>query len=350
MKLLQVRLVGLGPFEDVTVSLRGPDDEPRSLTVVFGGGGVGKTTLLSAIAATRPGHAVVPSVGPGARSQGFAVADWYLGDDDPERPHPLRVASPQTPGSEDPDQERIRRQEQGLFDRRAAESGGFVVVGHASARWFSRTPVNLTSPARTVLRWDVRAPMHFDDATRSDLTRETKQALVFAAMAARLPDPESGRMLTSFTVFDEAMRDVLHRLLSLACVRYAGVDPVALEPMFVMSQGEILPFDRMPTSVRHLAGIAALTVRSLFAAYPGRDPRMTEGLVLIDEVALHQEPAVQRSIAFALRAALPRVQWILTTSSPELTTHCEPGQVVALRRLPSSRRVELFEGPLATLH
>ncbi len=128
------------------------------------------------------------------------------------------------------------------------------------------------------------------------------------------------------------------------------MDPVTLEPIFADEQGDLLTFDRLPTSVRHLVAFAVLTVRGLFAAYPGRDPRMTEGLVLIDEVALHLEVPVQRGLIRALRGSLPRVQWLLTTSSPELAAGCDSSEILALRRLPTSQRVELFEGPLATLH
>jgi hypothetical protein len=350
MKLLQIRLVGLGPFADVAVSLRGPDDQPREMTVVFGGGGVGKTTLLAAIAATRPGHAVTSIGSLGTPVRGFAVADWHLGDDDPDRPHPLRVASPHATLEDDPEQERLRKREQNLFDRRAAEGGGFLVQCLSAARWFSRSPMTLSSPTRTVLRHDVRAAAHFDDAGRADLARETKQALVFAGVAARLPEVETGRPVTALAVLDEAMRDMLQRLLALVQVRYIGVDPVTLEPIFADEQGDLLTFDRLPTSVRHLVAFAVLTVRGLFAAYPGRDPRMTEGLVLIDEVALHLEVPVQRGLIRALRGSLPRVQWLLTTSSPELAAGCDSSEILALRRLPTSQRVELFEGPLATLH
>ncbi len=349
MKLLRLRLVDLGPFTDVTVSFRGPDDAPRSMTVVFGGAGVGKTTLLSAIATTRPGHAVA-SVTPGSGPRGFAVADWDLGDDDPDRPHPLRVASPNASLDEETEDERLRRREQGLFDRRAVDQGGFVVLCQTAQRWYSRSPVTLSAPSRTVLRYDVRAPAHFDDASHSDLARETKQTLLFSSVGSRLTEAETGRPVTSFGVLDEALRDMLRRLLDLARFRYVGIDPTTLEPMFATDQGDVVAFDRLPTSIRHLVGFAVLTVRGLFAAYPGRDPRMTEGLVLIDEVALHQETAVQRGLVPALRGALPRVQWLLTTSSADVTTGCEPHEVLALRRMPATRSVELFEGPLATLH
>src|ERR1700733_7407161 len=94
MQLSQVRLVGVGPFEDMTVSLTDDDGALRRLTVVLGAGGVGKTSLLAAIASPRPGSAVPVRPRPTPAGASFVVADWILGDDDPARPHPLRVASP----------------------------------------------------------------------------------------------------------------------------------------------------------------------------------------------------------------------------------------------------------------
>lgn len=349
MKLLQLRVVDLGPFADVVVSFRGPEEQARNVTIVVGGSGVGKTTLLAAIASTRPAHAVATMARAQAATPGYVIADWDLSDDDPERPHPLQVCSPHTP-VKDTEEDRLRRREQTLFDRRAVEQGGFMVMSMSSTRWFSRTSVSLSSPERTVLRYDVRAAQSFDDASHADIARDVKLALVYAAIASRIPEPDSGRLSLSLAVVDEAMRDLLARLLALVSVRYLGVHPLTLEPVFATDRGEIMSFDRLPTSIRHLVAFAVLPVRALAAAYPGRDPRMTEGVVLIDEVALHQEPHVQRGIVTALRGALPRVQWILTTSSPEVAWACEPYEVIALRRMPSSRRVELFEGPLATLH
>ena len=78
-----------------------------------------------------------------------------------------------------------RRREQTLFDRRAAERG-FVFIAFAGCRWFGRGPVSISMPERQLGRYDVRAPISFDDATRNDLARETKQVLCAAAIGAAL--------------------------------------------------------------------------------------------------------------------------------------------------------------------
>ncbi len=358
VRLGSIRLVGLGPFDDLMFrfgdeSIEG-DSRARNVTVVFGGGGVGKTTLLSAIAATRPGHAVVQArTGPRRDGPSFAVADWHLNDDDPERPHALRVVTPNAlPESEiereggevDPQAVVARRREQALFDRRAGE-GGFVVVPFSAARWFSRAPVLIASAERTIGRYDVRTPASFDDATRADLSRETKQVLAHAGIAAALSrDADAGGLVA----LDRALHLAVDALLRSSGFSYAGVAPRSLEPVF--DPGGVT-FDELPAGARHLVALAALPLRALAAAYPTlEDPRRAEGVVLVDEVERQLDPPAQRALVPALREALPWVQWIVTTSSPVVAASADARETLALRRVAASRRVDLYDGDLARIH
>jgi hypothetical protein len=348
MLLAHLRVVEVGPFADLAVPFDG-GERPRLATVLVGGGGTGKTSLLAAIASTRPGHAL-PLGRPWVKPQGapaFAVADWALGDDEEARPHPLRVASPNAQLDEREGEGALRRREQALFDRRAGEAG-FVCVAISGARWFSRTPVMLSTPERTILRYDPRVAASFDDATRADLARETKQILSYAAVAAALTS--DARPGAPARVLDAAVRGALEPVLALAGARYAGVDPVTLEPVFVSAGQERLPFDDLPTGVRHLVALVAVPLRALAGAYPAGDPRQGQGTALVDDADLHLDAAVQRGLVPALRQALPRVQWVLAAASPTVALGCDAGEVLALRRMHSSASVELYEGELAQTH
>jgi hypothetical protein len=259
----------------------------------------------------------------------------------------------------------LRRREQSLFERRAAE-GGFVLVALSGARWFSRSAIVLTTPERSILRYDVRAAASFDDATRTDLTRETKQVLSFVPIAAALardgrksrpevlsdaqPDARPGAQAERLDALDRALKEVLEALLDGHGVTYAGVDPLRLEPIFERADGQRVDFDDLGRSARHTVAFGALALRALASAHPSGDPRLAEGVVLIDDIEAQQPVHRQRSLAARLRAALPNVQWIVTTSSPAIALGCELSDVIALRREPSSGRVELHEGPDAVLH
>lgn len=355
MRLVSVRLENVGPFEDTTLRFAPPSADgesgeetssPRPLTIVFGGDGTGKTSLLSALAVTRPGHTLPPMPAParGREEPGQVVCEWLLGDDDPERPHPLVVASPAAVlKGETPDAAAARRREQALFDKKAQQEGGFVFVAFSGARWFSRTPNMLTTPEKTVLRHDPRQAASFDDPSRADLTRETKQVLAYSAIARALGADRAE--YTHLAAFDSAVRDVTSVMLEPFDLAYEGISPTTFEPL-AKRGGSIVTFDAWPRAARHLVAFGVLPLRALFAAYPGSDtPREREGLVAIDDVENQQDPAIARHLGLLLQRALPNVMWILTTSSTHLAMASEPSQVVALRRT-GGTRVEIGEGVL----
>lgn len=354
MRLLRVELHGISPFGTLVCPFTDEHEQPRRLTVIHGAGGVGKTTLLGAIATTRPGHCVVQLRARDVHVEDEAevtpqkvVCEWSLGQDAPDRPHPLLLASPNARVFSSDEEEALRRREQTLFDRVATE-GGFVFLALSSTRWFSRQPIAFSAPGRSLARYDARASTVLDDASRADLARETKQSLAYAAIARALGagTPNAKRL----DRLGDAMRDVVSQLTALAGFDYLGVDPFSFEPLFKGPDGGPVPFDALPTRVRHLASFGALGVRTLWAAYPERDPRAAEGVIAIDEVDLHQDPSAQAELGGTLRRALPEVQWILTTTSSAVAASCEPHEVLALRRLPEQPGVVLFAGDQALTH
>jgi hypothetical protein len=355
MRLLRAEVVGIGPFDSLAFPFVDDEDKPRLLTVVHGGGGVGKTSLLQGLSSTRPGHCVAQLRSreprgedePGEPIAPHVVCHWLLGQDDPGRPHPLILASPSARVFPQEQDEALRRREQVVFDR-AAQEGGFAFLVIASTRWFSRQPIALTAPSRGVARYDVKASSGLDDASRSDLSRDTKQALAYAAISQALSGNDRRRK--SFERLADAMRHVVSELVALTGFEYLGLDPFSFEPTFRDRGRRALPFDALPTRARHLVAFGALSVRMLWAAYPQRDPRTAEGVVAIDEVDLHQDGAVQAALGAVLRRVLPEVQWILTTTSPLVAASCEPSEVLALRRLPEQPVVELYAGDQALTH
>jgi hypothetical protein len=352
MYLVSARLVNVGPFADLTFPFRAVDGSARRMTVVHGSGGVGKTALLTALAHTRPGFAGVftrPSAGSGPA---FAVCEYVLSADDPERPHPLAVA---TPGIRLEQDDALVRKELAHFEARA-RAGGFVFVSFPAARWFSRQPIAIHAPLAGVARYDVKASAALDDSTRFDLSRDTKQALAYAeivgALAGGAPvagPPGMGPI--ACPALGDAMRTVVDRLVDLEGHAYVGLEPRSLEPVFVAQGGRRTTFDGLPTRARHLVAFGALTVRALWAAYPTLDPRGCEAIVAIDEVDLHQSPAVAQQLPSLLRHLLPQVQWILTTTSAAVASACDRDELLTLRRtIEDADGVELHVDSAAVTH
>jgi hypothetical protein len=90
--------------------------------------------------------------------------------------------------------------------------------------------------------------------------------------------------------------------------------------------------------------------RSLAAGWPDRDPREGEGVALLDDVESEQPLFRQRTLVSRLHRALPRVQWIITTSSTDVALGCSPSSLVVLRRRPGGAAIDLHEGVDAVLH
>lgn len=349
MYLLRMRVVGLGPFEDITLDFSDENGEPRLFTVIHGQGGVGKTTLLSALANTRPGNAtVIAPVGPEREAPGTVVCEYFLGQDDPERPHPLVVASPNGRAYAEDDQEVLRRREQAFYDRVARENG-CVLVSLGAARWYSRQPITLIAPARSMARYDVRAPAATDDPTRADLGRETKQALAYATIVGALA-AGGEQELQHLADLRSAMIHAVNAILGSVGLEFIGVEPLSLEPIFRNPAHQVCSFDALPTRIRHLVSFVALPVRALWAAYPLREPLQAEGIVLIDEIDAYQDPLSLTHLMPALRRALPLVQWVVTATSPQLAASCDASDVIALRPAADTGTVEQYRGPMAMTH
>lgn len=359
MQLLEARVVGVGPLDDVTFPFADDAGVARAATVVLGGGGVGKTSLLAAIASTRPGHAVAQRPRRAGEAP-FVVTQWSLGAEDPGRPHALRVASPNAAIGEPDDVAMLRRREQALFERRAVE-GGFAFAAFSGGRWFSRAPIVLGGAERAMGRHDPRVAAAFDDPTRADLARETKQALAYPVVASAV----AGGTAPDVAALDVAMRGAVAPLARLAGFAFEGVDAVTLEPVFsrlaadaprlpsgaTLAPGRgAVPFDELPAEARHLVALGALTLRALHAAWPDADPRAAEGVALVDDADAHLDAAARRGLLPALREALPGVQWILAAASPDVALACEAGDVLALRRTGDGDAVTLYEGEEALVH
>ena len=57
----------------------------------------------------------------------------------------------------------------------------------------------------------------------------------------------------------------------------------------------------------------------------------TEGIVLIDELDVHLHPAWQRKIVKGLQGAFPKVQFIVTTHSPQILSEVSPQNILLLQ-------------------
>ncbi len=347
MKLLNLRVHCPQTIGDLALSMSGDGATPRNLTLIYGGPGSGKTTLLTAVAATRPGHTV--ALGTRTGDAPFSArCEWWLGLDNPDREHPLVLQSPTPSKSTDSAPNMAERQaarQDALLCDRLAKEGGFVFLSFSASRWFSKGPVVVASPPRFGSRYDTRADLG-EDATRSDLGRDVKQALAHAAIVRALPHDEGERD----HLLGVATRTVVAALIEPFGLRYLELDKRSLEPRFEETNGRRLGFDALPTAAKHAIAFGALTLRALWLAYPGMDPRRAQGVVAIDQIELHQDVAATEYLIATLTQHLPDVQWLLTTRASELLATRNPDETYALHRIDENGLVGLSAGDAARVH
>jgi hypothetical protein len=342
MKLLAVRLLCPTTLGEIVVSFTGEDGNPRPVTLIYGGPGSGKTSVLAAIAGTRPGYAASLSIRP-SDPPCFACCEWLSGMDEPDHVHVLSVFSPNAPEGFRPKDPAASRE--AMFFDRLARDGGFVFLSFSAVRWFSKAPLMLSTPERSILRYDVRANEPFDDASRNDLTRDVKQALAYAAIVRVLPQTDGPR----HRVLGEAMQELVNDLVQLSGYRYAELDASTLEPVFVAPNGQSLRFDAIPAALKHAVAFGALTLRALWAAYQGVTPTRAQAVVAIDELELHQDASLASAIIDVLTKHLPNVQWVITTRSTALLGCRNADEILALQPV-EQRGVAIYGGSDARVH
>lgn len=105
-----------------------------------------------------------------------------------------------------------------------------------------------------------------------------------------------------------------------------------LEVLF--EDGARLPFASMSDGQRVVAGLVADIAWRATVLNPQHGERAAElspGVVLIDEVDLHLHPAWQRRVLGDLRAAFPRIQFVVTTHSPQVVASVKAENIRVLK-------------------
>ena len=84
-----------------------------------------------------------------------------------------------------------------------------------------------------------------------------------------------------------------------------------------------------------LAMVGDLARRMAIANPYMRDPLLSEGVILIDEIDLHLHPGWQRHIIPALKETFPNCQFLLSTHSPQILSHLDRNSIWLLEQTKS---------------
>ena len=115
-------------------------------------------------------------------------------------------------------------------------------------------------------------------------------------------------------------------------VRLGEVNPQTSEINIVTQDGPV-PFEALSQGTLSLVSWTGALLQRLYeTARQDTDPMQVQAVVLIDEIDAHMHPAWQRSLLSRLRRLFPNVQFIATSHSPLMVGSLEPNQVYHLLR------------------
>lgn len=155
---------------------------------------------------------------------------------------------------------------------------------------------------------------------KSDLQRLSKyiEALAFSVFLAN----EQGREAPAARAQLEAIRLACNTVLDGTGWRDPEWSPGAQEMALTHPDHGTLPLSFLSSGIKIAAGLVIDLVSRIARANPRHGAeellRRAPGIVLIDEVDLHLHPTWQQRILPAIRSALPSIQFIVTTHSPQV--------------------------------
>lgn len=113
-------------------------------------------------------------------------------------------------------------------------------------------------------------------------------------------------------------------------VERAWYDPRERSPIIRFATGEVASWQELSDGFHiYLALVADIARRAIILNEQdaGEAPALVEGVVLIDEIDLHLHPRWQRVALDGLMTVFPRLQFIVTTHSPQVLSSAENRQV-----------------------
>lgn len=115
--------------------------------------------------------------------------------------------------------------------------------------------------------------------------------------------------------------------------------------LVAQESGDVFPVDFLSDGVRTMIGLVADLAHRCVRLNPQfgiEAARLTPGVVLIDEVDMHLHPGWQQTIVGLLRETFPRIQFVLTTHSPQVLSTVD---VESIRVLHVDDAIGCFETP-----
>lgn len=149
------------------------------------------------------------------------------------------------------------------------------------------------------------------------------------------------------------MRDTFFRIMDQLSpgleIRFQGVDPYTWQVM-VSTQDGVVPIDQLSQGMSGLLCWVGTLLERMYEIYQTTaKPEGQPALVLVDEIAAHLHPEWEYALVPLIRKNFPNVQVIATTHSPLVVLNSRKGELLHLRREGTAVNVERIEMSFAGL-
>lgn len=328
MFLRKLELEDVRGFRRASLSFVNSQGEIRPWTLLLGANGVGKSTLLRAIALVTTGSDAMTDV---------------IG-----RPH-----------------EWVRN-----GAKRAVIRAELQVGGRPNAE--IELEIHRDDTIRTLLDRNERSFMEIDQLLATEglptvgygVSRRASTEALRARARTGIVQPRASAVATLFSPFEElvsiqswamdldyrkgegALQLMRHALQSILMpgVEFVDIDKDQRELVFRTEDGD-LPFSQLSDGFQSVvAWVGDLLFRLTDTFGILDDPLAAAGLLLLDEIELHLHPRWQRRLAPYLRQLLPNFQIVATTHSPLTAQQVDEGELFAIERGPRGPTIVPFAG------
>ena len=143
-----------------------------------------------------------------------------------------------------------------------------------------------------------------------------------------LGDVARGQQDLAKRSFDQAVMEATVR--ATPRVTKAWYDAATQGPLVRFEDGHTAPWTELSDGYHVFIALVADIARraAILNEFEGADaPANVEGVVLIDELDLHLHPRWQRGALSSLREAFPKLQFVISTHSPQILSSAENRQV-----------------------
>jgi hypothetical protein len=312
IRIQSIRISNLRSLADIEVEAGSADEDRGQWLVFLGENGVGKTTILRALALTLSSPNLIKAIG-------------YQG----ERAPFLRFGASAA-------KVEVTTRDHGTYRWDLEPSSNTLSGGAPIPLWgYGCQRGNALGGAKREVSF---APLG-DTATLFDLGRDLIHAETWLRQLSFGALKNSGG---ADETFFEAVCATLKALLPGVETIEVEIDQVWLEgPSFERAPLAGLSDGYLTTTGWVLDMIARWSerVRKNGGALDGDFRAGMTGLVLLDEIDLHLHPYWQRRVIQDLRRELPRMSFVATTHQPMSLLGAEPGEVHVLRRDPETDAV-----------